>query len=659
MEMRVGRCGWRRVARLGSWGCLSAALAGWVAPAGGSPAAAGAGAAAGLPGLREIAGERVTLLVPAERLTGAEAAEMAALAATLDRAAAEMAPRVPAGDSRPAAGRRAGGAIAVEVEPDFVAQARRTGQIGEAVPASSPDDRAELHLVYHPDDLFAYRIALAGRLIARAGLGGAPPGAAAAGAGAGLPPWLERGAALWLAGGWYGRPYRDWLPWLAGAAVLPSAAELLAPPGEAEGPAALWTPVAAALVDHLPGATLAAKLDAARRLTPGEVDRWLASLAAIPRGSAAGGAGAPRALVTGGAAAGGAGGRGPLPFLRGVSLAMENSLEGGYHAPVLDPQLDRLAALGVNAVSLMPFAYERGPAEPRLRLLNRRPESESDVGLIHAVRRARAHGLRSLYKPHVWVGGGSWPGDIAMRDEADWQAWWRDYRRYVLHHAVLAAWSGADLFSVGCELSGTLGRAEDWRRLIAAVRQVYLGPLTYSGNWAGDLERAPFWPQLDLLGVDAYYPLSPDPAAGPAELARGAAAVAARLGAASRSLGRPLLLTEVGFAACHAAWTAPHREGGVPSEADQAAAYSALFGALGRAPWLAGTFVWKAFSGEAAGGPAAATAGRRRYEGEADFRFLGRQAEGVIAAYYRAGARAAASGRRAPDSAIRPPAPEN
>jgi hypothetical protein len=610
--------------------------------------------------LRELPGENVTLLVPGSGSAGPARTEMATLAAALDTAAAEMAPRLPVHHlARPDAGRLAV-AIVVAVEDDFVAQARHTGAIGEAVPAGVPDDRAELHLVYHPADLFAYRFAIAGRLIERAGLAGP---SAAAGVRAGpaersrrLPPWLERGAALWLAGDWYGRPFRDWLPWLAGAAVLPSAAELLAPEIPPEGSTVLWTPVAAALLDQLPGVTLSAKLDGARRLTAGEVDAWLGGLAAAvgTTGTAArtsGNTGTPEAMETTGsegttgttgatatadADAASAARRverlGRLP-LRGVSLAMENSLEGGYHAPALDRQIDRLAALGVDAVSLMPFAYQEGPASPRLRMLNASPESETDVGLIHAVRRARAHGMRTLYKPHIWVGGGSWPGDIAMRDEAAWTAWWRDYRRYLLHHAVLASWAGADLFSIGCELSGTLGRAEDWRRTIAAARAVFPGVLTYAGNWSGDLEGAPFWQQLDLIGVDAYYPLSPNPAAGTAELARGAAAVAAHLAAASRARQRQLLLTEVGFASSRAAWTAPHKEGGVPSQADQAACYTALFAALGRPGWLAGTFVWKAFSGELE------DRGRRRRgeERAADFRFLGREAEAAIAAYYLRG----------------------
>jgi hypothetical protein len=68
----------------------------------------------------------------------------------------------------------------------------------------------------------------------------------------------------------------------------------------------------------------------------------------------------------------------------------------------------------------------------------------------------------------------------------------------------------------------------------------------------------------------------------------------------------------------------------VASQADQAAGYAALFAALGRPPWLAGTFVWKAFSGELAD----RAGGRRRWGEATDFRFLGRQAEAAIAAYY-------------------------
>lgn len=524
-----------------------------------------------------IPGERVTLLVPpGERAKP----EIARLAAELSRAAGSMAPRVGGAATAPAK------PITLVIEPDHVAQGRHTGEIGEAVSGQ----KADLHLVWDSRDLGAYRFALARVLISRAALGKSPP-------------WLERGAALWLSGSWYGRPWHDWLPLFAAARVFPTAADLLAGEDARDASALLWTPAAAAVVDRLPGATLAEKL--ARVPSQETVAAILAKLPA--------GVHNPKSEIQ----------NPSLPFLAGVSLAMLNRLEKGYHAPVVGQQLDAFAAMGSNAVSLMPFAFQRAPDQPEIGFLNHGPGSETDIGLIHATRLARAQGFHVLYKPHLWVSHASWPGEVEMKSEADWARWWQGYRRYILHHAFLARWAGADLFSVGCELSKTVKREAEWRDLIASVRLLYPGVVTYSGNWYGDLEGVHFWDALDLIGIDSYYPLSASPQATRAELERGAQEIAKRFAAASRVAGRKVLLTEVGFAAHRGAWLAPHTEGGEVSQDDQALAYQALFAALGRPKWLAGTFVWKAFSAPGSEG-----------RGEADFRFQGRKAEGVIREYY-------------------------
>jgi hypothetical protein len=575
-------------------------------------------------GMAPLGRRYLVLRVP---LADKERPELAQLAIQLDLAVGEMAPRVPVEISSPGIS-----PIIVIVEPDYVAQGSHTGAIGEAVRGR----RADLHLVYTPDDLPAYRHALAGVLLDRAGLT------------AKLPPALARGAALWLSRDWYGKPYPDWLPLLAAARVLPDPGEVLAGK-EPEGTSALLAaPAAAFVVDRLPGATLAEKLE--RLPTAAKVAEVLSSL--LRNGGSFSTPGSFSSTRNGGRSGGGLSGvrdvslsGAPPPdlplkgeekaasapparaeFLKGISLAMHNSLEGGYQAPAVEHQLDALARLGANAVSLMPFAFQRAPDRPELRFLNRGPSSETDIGLIHAARAARQRKIHVLWKPHVWVSGASWPGEIAMRNEADWTAWWRGYRRYILHHALLARWAGADLFCVGVELSKTIGREAEWRDLIAAVRAFFPGPVTYAANWYGDLEAVRFWDRLDFVGVDAYFPLAAAPGAGRDELAKGARQVAERLARAARRSGKPVLLTEVGFAARHEAWMEPHVEGGEYSEEDQAAAYEALFGALDRKPWLAGAFLWKVFSAPDSDG------GR-----EADFRFLGRKAEGVVRKYYGGG----------------------
>lgn len=385
--------------------------------------------------------------------------------------------------------------------------------------------------------------------------------------------------------------------------MLPESADLLAETEQRDSSAPLWVPPAAMAVDRLPGSTLAEKLAAPPPAAA--VEQTLRALSILPPPAAP-----PRVKPR-------------LPFLKGVSFAMLNRVEGGYHAPSVDRQLERLSRLGSNSVSIMPFAFQSTTASPELYFLHHHPRGETDLGMIHAARRARARGFVVLYKPHLWIRR-SWPGELEMKSEADWARWWKTYRRYVLHHALLAAWTKSELFSVGVELSKTVRRPE-WRDLIDDTRLFFAGPVTYSGNWYGDLEQVPFWDRLDYIGIDAYFPLADSPEAGKEELRRGAKRIAERMAAASRQHGKPVLLTEVGFAARRAAWVNPHEEGGTYSEEHQALAYQVLFEALGRPRWLAGTYVWKAFSDDR---------DRTDADSDADFRFLGRRAEAVVRDYY-------------------------
>lgn len=523
-------------------------------------------------------GTAVRLLVPPDRLRDPE---LGGLAAELERSAHAMAARIPLALEGP---------VTIALERDHATQGRHTGEVGPAV-VGGP---ADLHLVWRPEDGFAYRVTLAEVLVARAGL-------------ARRTPWLAAGAALWLAEDWYGRPYREWLPRLVAAEVLPTAAELLANEEQEDSSRPLWTPVAAAVIDRLRGETLAAKLAVA----PGEpVTR--AILARFERSAAEPLAAARPTL--------------PERFLAGVSFAHDNSLEGGYHAPGAGGQLDRLAALGADAVALMPFGYQREARKPQLGFQNRGAASENDAGMVHAARLAHEKGFAVLWKPHLWISFGSWPGDVEMDSEADWRAWWTSYRRFIVHHAMVAAWAGADLFSVGVELDRTVGRERDWTALIAAVRRFYPGPVTYAANWGEGAERVSFWHRLDAAGVDAYYPLAPPgtteiDAAG---LERGAREVVAKLAALAAKARLPLILTEVGFPARRGAWSDPHDEDGEPSAEDQERAYRALVPALQGQPWLRGAFFWKAFSGP-----------RGEPSGRADFQFLGRPAERWVSAFWR------------------------
>ncbi len=281
----------------------------------------------------------------------------------------------------------------------------------------------------------------------------------------------------------------------------------------------------------------------------------------------------------------------------------------GPAAPV-DADFADLAAHGVTWISQTPFGWQRRFDEPAFRMITdgRIYWGERDSGLVATARMARAHGIRTLLKPHLWLhddGDGRWVGSIAMTSEADWAAWFAHYEEFIVHYARLAEASDMAALCIGTELEGTTRREADWRRVIAAVRRVYHGPLVYAANWSGEFEHVAFWDALDYVGVQAYFPLSGEAEASVDELVAGWAPHIARIAAVARRTGKPVLITEIGYKASDRAtvepWTWSTSDRYNPDE--QARAYEAASRALWAQPWCAGFYWWKWFP---AGHPEAA-----------------------------------------------------
>ncbi len=149
-------------------------------------------------------------------------------------------------------------------------------------------------------------------------------------------------------------------------------------------------------------------------------------------------------------------------------------------------------------------------------------------------------GIATVVVPHIYFDDGSWRGDLALDDAAD--EWWTSYETFMLTAADIATASGATALSVGVELKALSSRPETrvrFARLVERVRAEYDGLLTYSANW-DEAESVPFWDLVDIVGVNGYYPLQPEPV-------RGAEAVARRLQALSLRTDRPVLVLEAGY----------------------------------------------------------------------------------------------------------------
>jgi len=316
----------------------------------------------------------------------------------------------------------------------------------------------------------------------------------------------------------------------------------------------------------------------------------------------------------------------PAGFLRGVSYAMSNSTEVSYASPRSLETLGGLRRMSVNSVSIMPYAFSQDAASPEIAFVHLHPAGETDEGTVRAVTDARSLSMTAMVKPQIWLGGGEFVGQVAMRGEEAWRLWFDAYRRFVVHNAIVAEASGADLFCVGTELVGTEAREKQWRQTIAALRLATGAPLLYASNWAAGAVKVPFWDALDAIGADFYDPLSHDPAATDAALVEGARRASRPLALLAKKTGKPVIFAEAGYPPVRGAWITPHQEESDRPYApgDAARAIAAVFRALEGEGWWKGVYWWKAFSDGRPGGP------RRR-----DFNFLGLPAGDAIAAGFR------------------------
>src|SRR4051794_10234953 len=210
--------------------------------------------------------------------------------------------------------------------------------------------------------------------------------------------------------------------------------------------------------------------------------------------------------------------------VNGVALAHGGRGGRGYGSEDCRQQLKTISSLGGNWIAVSDFAWMGGVNEPHVRF----GWSDEAEGIPQVIRDAHAAGLKVLVKPHLWSRdfgrAGKWHGDIRMTSEADWDTWFKDYGDYILAQAKQAATTGAEAFCVGVEYDGTIDQDRRWRKLIADVRAVFPGKLTYASS-CFSWKKVPWWDALDCIGIDAYFPVASSPSSSEDELRAGWAKV--------------------------------------------------------------------------------------------------------------------------------------
>jgi glycosyl hydrolase family 113/Big-like domain-containing protein len=196
---------------------------------------------------------------------------------------------------------------------------------------------------------------------------------------------------------------------------------------------------------------------------------------------------------------------------------------------------------------------------------NRTP---TDAAVVRAITELHNKNVRVMLKPHVDAEDGAWRGTF---QPANPTAWFQGFQNFIVHYATLARDNNVEMLCFGTEytkLSGTAFQA-DWTAVISAIRNAgYTGLLAYAANatFAGDeFTSVSFWDQVDVIGMDAYFPLTnktdptiPQLVAAWSSNKNGENVVADVQNFANAHPGKPVIFTEIGYRSVAGTNTAPY-----------------------------------------------------------------------------------------------------
>ena len=292
-------------------------------------------------------------------------------------------------------------------------------------------------------------------------------------------------------------------------------------------------------------------------------------------------------------------------IVRGITIGpIENALhpDVGYGSAAYARQLDACARMGATWISLTPFGRVGDLHGYGVDPTFETPYAVNFPRVLTAIRMAHARGLKVMLVPHLWVESGEWRALIDPETPEGWARWAASYRAFIVDWARIAEAGEAEMFSAGVELRSwvTGSHVESFARVIEAVRREYTGTLTYSANW-DDVSDTMLWGELDVIGINAFYPLADHDGAGWDDLLAGGMAVRAKVHDLAATWRKPVLFTEIGYTTrknpAVRPWEWPDgMKAVVIDERAQADAYRALLLPLLDEPGFAGFFVWRVYS---------------------------------------------------------------
>jgi hypothetical protein len=275
---------------------------------------------------------------------------------------------------------------------------------------------------------------------------------------------------------------------------------------------------------------------------------------------------------------------------------MKGMTEAGYNPSVFDsPQVRQsIVQLHNDGVTWLAIQVAWFQQTNQSTVIRPSPQkTPTDASVTTLIQWAHHEGMRVFLNPFVNSFQGS--GWQALFHPTSVPAWFRSFDVYMAHYAKLAAQDHADLFSIGDEfdsLDHNPAYRPYWIHAIQIARRYYHGPITYGADYP-DYQQVTFWPALNMVGVDAYFPLSSQANPSVATLVASWNQVADTIEAWRVQTGlaqKPFLITELGY---------PSEEGAAATPgtwyprkpvnlALQQKLYLATFESIWQRPWLRG-----------------------------------------------------------------------
>lgn len=292
---------------------------------------------------------------------------------------------------------------------------------------------------------------------------------------------------------------------------------------------------------------------------------------------------------------------------QGVSIQPASATDFG--TSTFQQSIDKVATSGANHITLIIPVRQTNVQSSDVAVSG---ETPTDASLASASRYIKSKGMSVGFAIHVNPYDGQWRAFINPGDRAGWFA---NYGTILNRYAAMAQSLGVKEYVLGTELSSTTDpnvnatNTTYWQQMIQNVRSRYSGVVTYSAqhsHYKSDLMSLGFWPQLDKIGISAYYSLSSEASPSVQSIKSGWDTWNnSQIRTISERYNKPVLFTEVGYTSRDYALRDPgsaYRLDTAYNGQIQANAYQALFEYWNNYSYVQGVSLWDWKSNPSAGG---------------------------------------------------------